>query len=348
MRWALGISQTIPFPHKLILAGRIADRDTRIAYLRYEAEVRNALADAKEKFFELYYIDRAIEFTGTVSEIYNRHLALAGSARQGSSPAMFRAESQRAQLDYDIVLLKEMRMAEEVSLRGILGLDHTRPLARTADVGDPAPLGEEIERIQELAVLHNQELLAAGITLERAQLNTKLTKSAAIPDLTLSVGYTSVGNPLVPVPDAGRDPLSVGVGISLPIFFWKYRAQARQAQARERAAEIELEHQKLQLRANVARACFRLRNSSRLVQLYRDTLLPQARQAIDSAEALYRSGQSDLRSLLETTATYHNFELARLRATADYYQNVARVERILGTALDLKPTGPLKQTETLP
>jgi len=204
-------------------------------------------------------------------------------------------------------------------------------------VEEPVALAEPIERLQAIAERHNQELLAAGITLERAELNSTLAKTAAIPDLTFSVGYTQIGNPSVPIPNGGRDPLTVGVGVSLPIYFWKYRAKARQAREREQAAEIEFEGQRLRLRASLVRAFFRLRNASRLVRLYRDTLLPQALQAISSAEELYRAGQSDLRSLLETTATYHNFELARLRATADYYQHVARVERVLGTALELKP-----------
>ena len=337
MNWTLGISQTIPFPHKMVLAGKIADRDTKIAYLRYEAEVRNALAEAKERFFELYYIDRALEVTDAISRLYDQHLALAGSTKEGTSPAVFRAESQKAQLEYDLVLLKEMREAEEVSLRSTLGSGSLLRLGRTRDVEEPVALGETIERLQAIAERYNQELLAAGITLERAELSTTLAKTAAIPDLTFSAGYTSIGNPSVPVPNGGRDPLTFGVGVSLPIYFWKYRAKARQAQERELAAEIELEGQRLKLRANLTRAYFRLRNATRLVRLYRDTLLPQALQAIASAEELYRAGQSDLRSLLETTATYHNFELARLRATADYYQHVARVERVLGTALELRP-----------
>jgi len=71
------------------------------------------------------------------------------------------------------------------------------------------------------------------------------------------------------------------------------------------------------------------------VQLYHDTLVPQARQALQSVEELYRKGDATLAALLELTATVHNFELARLRATADYYQNVARLERVLGRALPL-------------
>src|SRR5690606_23806085 len=101
----------------------------------------------------------------------------------------------------------------------------------------------------------------------------------------------------------------------------------------------------LKVRADLARSYFDLSNASRLVRLYGEQLLPQARQAQDSAEELYRQGNANLAGVLETTATVHNFELARLRATADFYRNVARIEQVLGTALELKPleeTAPAK------
>src|SRR5208283_5336205 len=80
-----------------------------------------------------------------------------------------------------------------------------------------------------------------------------------------------------------------------------------------------------------------LTNSSRLVRLYRDTLIPQARQALQAAEELYRNDKANLASVLETTATVNNFELARLRASADYFQNDARIERVLGVPFTLGP-----------
>jgi cobalt-zinc-cadmium efflux system outer membrane protein len=251
-------------------------------------------------------------------------------------PETFRAESQRAQLGYDLVLLKEMRTAEAERLRSTAGLPRNLELGPTEDVAEPGPLGEALEKLQEIAAAHNQELAAAGVEVERAQLQTKLARRAPIPDLMVGAGYMKPG----PAPmDAGsmKSGVTASFGVSVPIWFGKYRAMAREAQEMEAAAVSEAEAQRLQLRADLAKAYFSLNNSSRLVRLYRETLLPQARQALQSAEELYRRGAANLAGVLETTATVHNFELARLRATADFYQNVARLEKLLGTAMDLRP-----------
>jgi cobalt-zinc-cadmium efflux system outer membrane protein len=341
--WSLGISQRIPFPGKLILAGRIADKEAEAAQLRYEAALRNALANAKERYFELYYIDRAQSVTAEIEKLYSRYAALAVGGKAPGAPKLpetFRAESQRAQLAYDLVLLREMRAAQEERLRAIVGANPEVIVGVTAEVIDPNPISATAADLQALAAAHNQELAAAGIEVERAEFQSKLARRAPIPDFTIGADYIKVGSPIPALrktPDAGKDGVTVGVGMSVPLWFPKYRAMAREADENESAARADQKALVLNVRSDVAEAYFNLNNSYRLVRLYRDTLIPQARQALNSSEELYRKGETSLSSLLETTGTVYNFELARLRATADYYQNVARIERVLGTPLQLVP-----------
>jgi outer membrane protein TolC len=254
---------------------------------------------------------------------------------QPKLPERFRAESQRAQLGYDLVLLQEMRAVEMERLRTVTGGTQDWHLSQIQELAEPLAFNQPFEALQEQAEHFNQELAAAGIEVERTQYQTQLARRTPIPDVRLGAGYVRTGDAREG-PDPTRDPITVGIGVSIPLWVGKYKAMLREAREAERAAEAEHEAQQLQVRADLARAYFRLNNAARLVRLYRDTLIPQARQALRSAEELYRKGEANLASVLETTATVHNFELARVRATADFYQHVARIERVIGTALDLQ------------
>ena len=333
-KYMFGLSQEIPYPGKLILSGRIADKEAEAARLRYEAAVRDALSDAKESYFELYYIDHAKNVTAEIRKLYDRYAALAAGGTEVAKPKlpeMFRAESQRAQLGYDLVLLEQMRAAEAERLRAVLGLPARTALGDTEDVGEPAEIGESIERLQETAERHNQELAAAGVEVQRANYDLKLARRAAIPDLMIGANYARM---VEEMPE--KNPVGITMGVAIPLWVPKYKARINEAGEMERAARAEEDAQRLKVRADLAKAYFSLSNSARLVKLYRETLLPQARQALQSAEELYRKGDANLASVLEMTSTLHNFELARLRATADFYQNVARLERTMGTAMQLK------------
>jgi outer membrane protein TolC len=337
-QWELSLAQEIPYPDKLYIAGKIADKEAEMAYVRYQMALRNAFAEAKEVYCEIYYIDRARQITADVEQLYARYAALAigGTAvAQPKLPERFRAESQRAQLGYDLVLLQEMRVAEVERLRAVAGMPKDWQMAQVPDLAEPREFNQPLEKLQEQAGQFNQELAAAGIEVERAQYQTQLARRAPLPDVMLGASYMRTGD-VRAGPDPTRDPITVGVGVSIPLWVGKYKAMLYEAQEAARAAAAEQGAQQLQIRADLARAYFSLNNAARLVRLYRDTLIPQARQALRSAEELYRKGEANLAAVLETTATVHNFELARVRATADFYQNVARVERVLGTALDLQ------------
>ncbi len=343
-RWMLSLSQDIPYPGKLILGGRIADTEAQAAYLRYQAAIRNALAEAKEMYFELYYIDRAQRITASIKGLYERYAALAGGGKEVGKtklPEVFRAESQRAQLGYDLILLHEMRTTEAQRLGAILGLRGDSAIGPTEDVATPVPLGTSLEALAAVAERHNQELLAAGIEVERAGYQVQLARQAPIPDLMLGASYTDMRDV-----SSNKNPLSINVGVSIPLWFGKYRAMEKEAHAMQAAMQSEQVAAQLQVRADLARAYFRLHNASRLVRLYAETLVPQSRQALQSVEELYRKGDATLAAILELTATVHNFELARWRATADFYQNVARIERVLGMALTLTPAAPAPAKDT--
>ncbi|OGV74125.1 MAG: hypothetical protein A3K19_27065 [Lentisphaerae bacterium RIFOXYB12_FULL_65_16] len=345
-RYMLSVTQDIPYPGKLILAGRIADREAEIARLRYQAAIRDALSAAKEAYFELYYIDRAQAVTREIRDLYDRYAALAvggNAVGRTNLPETFRAESQRAQLGYDLVLLEEMRRAESARLRAVLGLPATVAIGVTEDVADPVEIADPFDRLRELATLYNQDLAAAGVDVERAQAQRDLARRAPIPDLMIGTNYTRMVDGMEKDHTAG-----VTVGLTIPLWFGKYRAQNREAVEMLAAAQAEEDAQRLKVDADLASTYFSLSNSSRLVRLYHNTLLPQARQALQSAEELYRQGNASMAAVLETTATVHNFELARLRATADFYQNMARLERVLGTAFQLKPRTPAPDANAAP
>lgn len=328
--------QEIPWPGKLLIAGRVADREAEIARLGHEIALRDAIADVKEACFELGYIDRAMDVARAARALYERYAAIAAGGidvGQTRLPEAFRAESQRAQLANDEIVLREIRAAQEERLRAALALPAGTQIGRIAEIDERMALEEtapwDLAQLTRRAEARNQELAAAGVAREKSRDEARLARRAPIPNLR--VGATFID--MVGVPGEEEYPIGLTAGINIPIWAGKYRAMAREAERNEEAAEAEREGRALGLRAELAEAYFRFNNARRLARLYRQTLLPQARQAQQSAEELQRNGMASMAAVLETTATVYNFELAALRATADFFQNLARLEKIVGEAL---------------
>ena len=91
-----------------------------------------------------------------------------------------------------------------------------------------------------------------------------------------------------------------------------------------------------QTNAMIRNLYFRLKNSERLIRLYRDQLLPQAARAMEIAETWFREKQGSFSDFVETEAVYYNFQLSLARAKADYGKYLAQIERLCGVSLTRK------------
>ncbi len=74
-------------------------------------------------------------------------------------------------------------------------------------------------------------------------------------------------------------------------------------------------------------------DGERVLTLYETDLVPQAAKSMEIAEVWYREGEASFTDFIETQSVWYNFQLALVRATADYGINLARLERMAGKRL---------------
>lgn len=325
------IEQELPWPQRLWGRGRVAQTDAEIARLRYEIALRDAVIETKDLCYELYYLDHARDVTSEVQSLFNRYAGLAyGEAGNGRTQLneAFRAESQAAQLAYDVQLLTEQREALAERLRASLNLPPGTAIGAMADAPS-YPVDPDRESLFARAEQFAEALKIRGLESERAGYETYLARLERLPDLmpgALINGFAS-GNPTY-----------MGMlSLRLPIWEWRNRAMIREREAmREAARQMQLDTLNTQ-RAAVASAWYAVRVNERLVTLYDATLLPQAESVMQQAELLFRTDQASYSNLLESTLAWHNFRLASVRARADLGIALGQLERAIGTTAEARP-----------
>lgn len=339
---AVQLSQRIPFPPRLEAAGAAAAEEARVRELDYHIALRDTVAEAKVTYAELVYLHRAAQLVRENHRLATL-LAAQGAAAQGGEPPdgvealtlfdVLRAESAVAQLAYDAVTLEELLEAERAKLNGLLDR------APGAPIGTPAalrfrPLRAGREELHELALARRQEIQAAIHRVRAAHHARRLARLAQVPDLTVGVQRTFIGDASMPVSGSGEDAIGLQLGISLPVWGAKNRARIAEAEHAARAAGYEREAQVADVGARLGRLYFRLKNAERLVRLYGDSLIPQAAQALYTAEEQHKAGREPFARLLEARSVWLNFHLAHQRALSDHEEVLARLEQLVGTGLE--------------
>src|SRR5438105_455135 len=122
----------------------------------------------------------------------------------------------------------------------------------------------------------------------------------------------------------------------------KHDAETQEAQSRVSVQRAELQTQKAVVLQEIQEAFIRANAAARLVELYRDTLRPQAEATLRSASAAYQTDQTDFLNLIDSQNTALDVEYSYYRALSDFNGRVADLERAIGTTVERKAVAQLE------
>jgi cobalt-zinc-cadmium efflux system outer membrane protein len=335
--WNLSLSQMIPFPGKLSKSGDVAEAEARLARLKLGKTVRDVIISVRESCHELLYIRNAKRVVNENLRLLN-HLRKVGETAYAEDRTilmdMIKAQSQLGQLRYDILLLEELEETEKTRLNSLLD---RKPDAEIGELEKAvlSPVVFDLGEIYQLAEKNQEEILMAETKLQKAEAKVELAHYKNMPDFKIGLFYGSIGNPdvMTPPTDAGRDAVGIQVGMTLPFWFEKNKGRKERARAEMRTAKAEKKVHINKAHEEIRALFFHLKNARRLMELYREELIPQAASAMELAEVWFREGESSFSDFVETQSVWYNFQLSLVRAQADYGKYLARLERLVGKSL---------------
>ncbi len=335
--WNLTISQPIPFPGKLGKAGDVEAMGAKIAGLNLDLTVRKINADLAAGFHELLYVQQAREVAQQSARLLDE-LRKIGETAHGRDRVtlvdVVRAQSQVGQIRYDILLLDELEQREKSRINGLLDRHPAAPLGSASTMGvrrTALPLDE----IYTLAEERSETIRMARLSVEKAGIGSEIARLGNLPDFKVGLFYAGIGDPDVASPpaDAGDDALGIQFGMTIPLWTGKNRGRIARARAMEEKAKAVESARINSVHSEISTLWFKLKNSERLITLYREDLIPQAMGSLVTAETWFREGEGSFSDFVETQNTVYNFRLSLARAGADHGKTLARLEQVVGASL---------------
>ncbi len=325
------ISQKFPFPGTLKIKGDIVSEEVKVARTRFEIATRELLAELEISFYELLYIDKAIAIIRNNKKLAE-HLSKISATEYSTNATtlndVLKAQSQLAQLDNDLILLIELRLNEAAQINALLDLPPAQSIGKPREVPF-VPFNLELKQLYQMVREYQQELQINGFEIEKSRHKILLAEKKYYPDFRTSFKWFENNGISL---DQG---LGIFVGINVPIWMGKNRARVSEAKSNLKALEYEKKDLENRAFAHINRIYFKIQNSSRLVRLYKESLIPQALQSLDIAETWYKQNKGSFAGLLEAKSTWLNFQLAYQRGLADYFQHIARMEKLIGVNLEI-------------
>ncbi len=322
----LQLQQRFPWPGKL---GYARDRASLLAAgdsLDAEELERQVVARVKVVYYRLAFMDRALAVMRETRALLRNFLDVSSTMYEvgtGLQQDVLQAQVAVAQMTEDITVMEQDRLAMAARMNALLGRDAT---AAIGSLSLPEPSSElpSSEELMVEAVAARPALGAARARVTAADAGYRAARRALYPDFVLTAAYGQ--RPQY------TDLVTLMVGVSLPLFAGSRQLPLRRemeamrsmAEAQERDLYNQTYAEIVELRADAVRA----RNLS---GLYANSVLPQARAAVESALSAYRVGRVDYMTLVQNELTVNRYEIQTLRLHADYQHALAQIEALVGS-----------------
>lgn len=233
-------------------------------------------------------------------------------------------ELERASADHEASV--QAQKSADVQLSALL----SRPLEEHWDLLgrlETVPTAAALPALNNEALRFNAEVQRTTQEVEVEQRRLAVVKSQRVPNLDLQLGADL---------NAPRD-YDVGpraqLGITLPLF---YHGQGEVALSSARLAflQLTLSAQKTNASAQLAAAYYDYVAKAHLADRYGQEIVPQTTQLQAMAEDSYRSGKSNLLTLIDAERRLNETRRAYLEALLGAHDSFAALEEVVGTSLD--------------
>ena len=323
------LMQMLPWPGKLGGAKRAARHSAAAARADAGEQERMLAAQIRMAYYQTAYADRALDVMGRTRELLRNFLDVSttmyavGSAVQQD---VLRAQVEVARMGEEITRMGQERVAMAARLNALVGRSALSPIPALelpeTDAGElPA-----VDSLVAWALAQRPALIAGGERVAAADASLSAARRELFPDFTLGVQYQQ--RPQFPT------MVSLMLGINVPIFAGARQLPMRREMAAMRdMASAELTNRQNETVAQIIETRARAVQDQNLIRLYRGSIVPQARAAVQASLSSYRVGRVTFMTLVDNQMTVNRYETETLRLLADYHQAVGELEAVVGREL---------------
>ncbi|MBT8335465.1 MAG: TolC family protein, partial [Gemmatimonadetes bacterium] len=350
------VGAQLPWPGKLSLREDVARFGAEAAGWELERARDRIRTEVKATYYQAYFVDRALEVTARNETLVSDFALLTSSkyaVGTGAQPDVLKAQVERSRLADQLIALREERTGLVARLNALLGRPTDTPLPSTElpeevravallsstdelsfasatlsgvlpGSSDPSGPLQSVADLERQALEHNPTIQAHVRRVAAQERAVALAETAKLPDLSLTAAYSyrlGLG-----------DFFEFMVSAPLPIFAGRKQDQAALEQAATLAEQQARYHAMVNdVNADIASLWADLQRARDQIVLLNEGILPQARTSLSSATASYQVGAVDFLTLLDSQVTLYRHELDYHRLLADFANNLAALERAVGT-----------------
>lgn len=323
----IGASQELPFPGKLALRGKVAEREADVQEAAIHVTQKDIADAVKAAYVQLAYLHQTLDIlrqNDSVLGVLIQDALAHYQVGQGMQQDVLQAQVERTKLVREITMHHQQVGMLEAQLKALLHRDQGSPDIVPEDLSEsqtPLTAAELLNSVGR----GNAEIRASEAAMHKQEARLASAKREGKPDFELGYMYENTDRKY-------RDYYVATVSLSIPR---KKRIDAEIAEAAEmqvqakEAADAQLQQQ----RAAVQQQYVQATSDAELLQEYREGLIPQSDAAYNATLNAYASNREPFTHVLQYFTDLLNLRLDFAKTLADHETALAHLESLTGVTL---------------
>jgi outer membrane protein, heavy metal efflux system len=333
----VSVEQMIPLSGKNRSKERAAAAEALGAFEEARRQELDVIAKAKASYYQIANLYQLLEINSADEASLVQSLeATRAKFEVGTQTQadLLLADNERQKIIEARRDLEQKLSDQESALNVLMNRDPFAPLSRPAD-SDQGSLPAPAERLRQLILTNRPEVRQAQAKVTMAKAKMELAKREWFPDPTVSLEADRYNAASQLVSQVGG-----GVSINIPWFNGKkYRAEEREAESDLSAAVSDVLSAQTGALGLLRNQLEKIETLHHHIELYRDNLLPTARQTVASYQADYETDKATLLTLLSSQRNLRDLETMYYQDLSDYRVALAELESLVGLDQRISDTG---------
>jgi outer membrane protein TolC len=322
------LEQEVPISGKNVSRGRAAVAEARAAFQDFRRTELDAIMRARSAYARLANGYAQLEVNRRNTDLLDQFVQI--SRNRYETGTATQADVLIAQTDAAKLLETRADLERQISeAQSALNVLMNKPAQ--SPLGEPSPPAFDgqtfsLRTLQNIALTQRPELQRAQARLEAERFRVELARRQWFPDPALNVKAQRYN-------DAAQAVSEVDVGVSFPVPWlnWKkYNSGVLEARKSIENASHELDAARTETLGLVRDQLTKIQTAANQYALYRDNILPVAKQTVEASRAAYEANTGGFLQLITARRTLQDAEAAALNYLANYQVAVAELDAIIG------------------
>lgn len=339
------LTQEIMNPSKLKAMGKMAESEALMAKADYQDKQMEIYTNAKQAYLDLLFSSKSLEIGKENQQLMGQLVQITQvnySTGMVSLQDALRAQTEFSKMTTDLLTMSSMEAVAKAKLNTAMGRSADTELTVKEEFTAPPP-NFDLEVLQKTASENKPAVLSMQRQVDMGQGGVELAQKQKLPDFELQLGYKTYK-----AEEAGMDGAAakkpstwkVGVMAMIPIWQGKNQGQINSANANLDAAKASLTNMQNMTSLDIQMALVESQSAWRQIDLYKNTIIPQAEQTYQAGVVGYTNGKVDFMAVLDSLNALRNVKLDYYKARINYEKAAANLEKAVGKPMFTSVTLP--------